>query len=156
MQARTRLLCAFVVLLGVGLLCTTSSAQQDQTPKMFIDASPNFSTALAAAMIKKHVPVVVVEDKGLADYILQSSSVDSKPESTGGKVARCLFMDCIGVNGNSEVSVKLVRAGDSAVVWAYQVRKGNSGPLGIQSMSEAVAKHLKKDYLDKLDRPHKS
>lgn len=34
---------------------------------------------------------------------------DSKEESTGGKIARCLFLDCIGMNGNSEVSVKLVR-----------------------------------------------
>jgi len=53
------------------------------------------------------------------------------------------------MNGFSEVSVKLVRTKDSAVVWAYQVKKGNSGPLGVQSLSEAIAKHLKNDYLSK-------
>ena len=45
--------------------------------------------------------------------------------------------------------MQLVRNKDSAVVWAYQVRKGNSGPLGVQSLSEAIAKHLKNDYLSR-------
>ena len=53
------------------------------------------------------------------------------------------------MNGYSEVSVRLIERNSSAVVWAYQVRKANSGPLGIQSMSEAIAKHLKNDYLKK-------
>lgn len=142
--------CVGMVLLGVAL-CATALAQQGKPPKkIFIQADPNFATALSAAMIKKHVPVEVVEDKAHSDYVLQSSTVDSKAESTGSKVARCLFMDCVGMNGYSEVSVRLVRTGDDVVVWAYQVRKGNSGPLGIQSMSEAIAKHLKNDYLKKL------
>jgi len=101
------------------------------------------------AMMKKKVPAVIVEDKEGAQYVLESAAVDSKDETGAGKVARCLFLDCIGMNGNSEVSVKLVRSSDSAVVWAYQVRKGNSGPLGVQSLSEAIAKHLKNDYLEK-------
>jgi hypothetical protein len=49
-------------------------------------------------------------------------------------------MDCIDMNGFSEVSVKLVRTSDSAVVWAYQIRKGASGPVAIRSLSEAIAK----------------
>ena len=124
-------------------------ADNGDGPKIFIQAEPDFTTALTAAMVKKKVPAVVVEDKAHAQFVLSSAAVDSRDESAAGKVARCLFMDCIGVNGSSEVSVKLVRSGDSAVVWAYQVRKGNSGPLGVQSLSEAIAKHLKNDYLDK-------
>ena len=119
------------------------------TPKIFVQADPHFTTALTAALVKKGVPATIIEDKTAADYVLQSAEVDSKEESTGGKVARCLFMDCIGMNGFSEVSVKLVRTKDSAVVWAYQARKGNSGPLGVQSLSEAIAKHLKNDYFNK-------
>ena len=120
--------------------------------KLYVEASPSFNTALTAALIKKNVPIVVVEDKGKAGFILKSAEVDSKEESTGGKIARCLFLDCIGINGNSEVSVKLVRTTDSAVVWAYQVRKANAGPLGVQSLSEAIAKHLKNDFLKKYDK----
>jgi hypothetical protein len=84
-----------------------------------------------------------------ADYTLQSAAVNSKDESGAGKVARCLFLDCVGMNGFSSVSVELIRNKDGAVIWAYQVRKANSGPLGIQSLSEAIAKHLQHDYLGK-------
>jgi hypothetical protein len=145
--------CAVVLLTGLAVMCPVlygAEKPTQPTPKIFIDASPSFATALTAAMVKKHVPVIVVEDKASADYILQSAAVDSKAESTGAKFARCIFADCIGINGYSEVSVRFMRVGDSAVVWAYQVRKGNSGPLGVQSLSEAIAKHLRNDYLRKL------
>jgi hypothetical protein len=118
-------------------------------PKVYIDAEPSFATALTAAIEKKNVPVTVVVDPKQADFTLKSAPVASKDESGAGKIARCLFADCIGMNGNSSVSVELLRSSDSSVVWAYQVRKGNSGPLGIQSLSEAIAKHLKNDYLAK-------
>lgn len=146
---------AYVVLLFLAGISSVNpracfaARRSSAEPTLFIQADPNFATALSAAMIKKHVPVVVVEDKTKAEYILQSAAVDSKNESGAGKIARCLFADCIGMNGYSEVSVRLIEQGSSAVVWAYQVRKANSGPLGIQSMSEAIAKHLKNDYLKK-------
>jgi len=35
-------------------------------------------------------------------------------------------------------------------VWVYQVRKANAGPLGVQSLSEAIAKHLKKGKVRRL------
>lgn len=150
-----KLVCAVLLFLA-GIFCVHPRAcfaarKSSPEPMLFIQANPDFATALSAAMIKKHVPVVVVEDKAKADYILQSATVDSKNESGAGKIARCLFADCIGMNGYSEVSVRLIERGSSAVVWAYQVRKPNSGPLGIQSMSEAIAKHLKNDYLKKHD-----
>jgi hypothetical protein len=127
-------------------LINTDSAT---TPTLYVQGSGDFSTALTAALIKKNVPVVVVTDQSKAEYTLQSAAVYSKDESGAGKIARCMFADCIGINGYSSVSVQLVRTQDSAVLWAYQVRKGNSGPLGIQSLSEAIARHLKHDYLIK-------
>jgi hypothetical protein len=128
-------------------MVTTAAVNNNSQLKLYVEASPSFTTALTAALIKKNVPIVVVEDKDKAGFILKSAEVDSKEESTGGKIARCLFLDCIGINGNSEVSVKLVR-----VVWAYQVRKANAGPLGVQSLSEAIAKHLKNDFIKKYDK----
>jgi hypothetical protein len=141
-----------VVLLScatLGWAFAGTSANAQSGPTIFIKAQNDFGTALAAAIVKKHVRVVIVTTPDKAQYTLESAAVDSKAESTGSKFARCMFMDCIGVNGFSDVSVQLVRNKDGAVAWAYQVRKGNSGPLGIQSLSEAVAKHLKNDYLDK-------
>ncbi len=139
---------AVVLCLFLGF-AAVSGVAQSQLPTVYISAENGFQTAISAAFVKKHVKATILTQAAKAEYTLQTAPVDSKAESTGSKFARCMFMDCIGVNGYSEVSVQLVRNRDGAVVWAYQVRKGNSGPLGVQSLSEAIAKHLQHDYLDK-------
>jgi hypothetical protein len=118
-------------------------------PRIFVKAEPDFAVALTAALNKKHAPATIVLDVNRADYVLQSAAVNSKEESGVSKIARCMFAYCIGIEGKSSVSVQLVRVGDSSVVWAYQVRKGNSGTVGTQSLSEAIAKHLKSEFLDR-------
>jgi hypothetical protein len=145
----SKLFCLVSIALAVCSLSTGSVHAQAPQPTIYINAEGGFQTALTAAMLKKKVPATVTTDQTKADYILKAAPVDSKDESGAGKVARCLFLDCIGVNGYSEVSVQLMHRADSTVVWAYQVRKGNSGPLGVQSLSEAIAKHLRNDYLMK-------
>jgi hypothetical protein len=128
---------------------TPQASQPGSRPTVFIDAQNGFDTALSAAFIKKQVPADVVTQKDGATYTLKSADVYSKAETTGSKVARCLFADCIGIEGMASVSVQLIRNSDHAVVWAYQVRKANSGPAGIQSLSEAIAKHIRNDYFNK-------
>jgi len=128
---------------------TSHATGSASRPSVFIQAQNGFDSALAAAFIKKQVPANVVTEEGGATYTLKSAEVYAKAESTGSKVARCLFADCIGIEGTASVSVQLVRNSDHAIVWAYQVRKGNSGPVGIQSLSEAIAKHVRNDYFDK-------
>jgi hypothetical protein len=91
-------------------------------------------------MTKKHVPVSFTEDKTQAKFILRSTS-ESQPESTGGKVVRCLFAYCAGINGTSTASVTLVDTATQQVLWSYAVRK--EGAHNYQSRAEAVAKHLK-------------
>jgi hypothetical protein len=120
----------------------------DGAPTIYIAASDGFDTDIIAAITKKKTPVRVVEDKAKAECVLDATAVSDHEESTGGKVARCLFMDCIGMAGNSSVSVKMIKSSDSSVVWAYQVRKGLSGPLARQSLSEAIAKHLRQYFKD--------
>jgi uncharacterized protein affecting Mg2+/Co2+ transport len=111
-----------------------------------VKADNDFAVALTAALNKKKVPVTVVTDEKTAEFTLLSASVNAHQESAGSKFARCLLAYCVGIEGTSSVSVQLVRASDSAVVWAYQVRKANGGPVGVQSLSEAIAKHLGKEY----------
>jgi hypothetical protein len=130
-------------------LVPSAFGQTPAQPKIFVKAEPDFAVALSAAIIKKHTPVIVVTDEKDAEYFLQSAAVSAKQESAGSKVARCLFAYCAGIEGSSTVSVQLIKVSDSSIVWAYQVRKANGGPVGIQSLSEAIAKHLKNDYLDK-------
>ncbi len=136
-----------VVVLLIAAASVSTIAQAPVT--IFVDADGGFSSAMAAAFLKKKVPATVVADKDHAEYVLRAAPVYSKDESGAGKVARCLFLDCAGMNGFSTVSVELIKKDDSSIVWAYQVRKANSGPVAIQSLSEAVAKHLKDDYLKK-------
>lgn len=127
----------------------TAAAVAQSEPTVYVKANADVSEALTAAIVRKHVPVVVVADAARAQYVLQAAPLASKNESGAGKIARCMFADCIGINGSSTLAVELIRESDGAIVWAYQVRKALSGPAAVQSLSEAVAKHLKKDYLDK-------
>lgn len=130
---------------------TTSApaVPEARSPRIFIDADQAFGGALTAAFARKQVPATVVAVKENADYILKSAPVSAKQESAGSKLARCMFAYCAGIEGSSSVSVQLINPSDQSVVWAYQVRKGNGGPSGVQSLSEAVAKHLRNDFLDK-------
>lgn len=94
-----------------------------------------FDTFLAAAIIKKQVPVVVVTDRAKADY--EISGIASTEKAGWAKM---LFM---GVdNSNDMASIKVVEIKSDEVVYGYSVRKGNSYK-GKQSAAEACAKHLK-------------
>lgn len=94
-----------------------------------------FDTFLAAAIIKKQVPVTVVIDRTKADYEVTGIS---STEKAGW--AKMLFM---GVdNSNDMASIKVVDVKSNEVVYGYSVRKGNSY-RGKQSAAEACAKHLK-------------
>jgi hypothetical protein len=94
-----------------------------------------FDTFLAAAIIKKQVPVVVVMDRAKADYEISGIA---NTEKAGW--AKMLFM---GVdNSNDMASIKVVYLKSDEVVYGYSVRKGNSA-RGKQSAAEACAKHFK-------------
>ena len=94
-----------------------------------------FDTFLAAAIIKKQVPVVVVTDRAKAEYEISGIA---NTERAGW--AKMLFM---GVdNSNDMASIKVVYLKSDEVVYGYSVKKGNSY-RGKQSAAEACAKHLK-------------
>jgi hypothetical protein len=100
-----------------------------------------FDTFLAAAIIKKQVPVVVVMDRAKADYEISGIA---NTEKAGW--AKMLFM---GVdNSNDMASIKVVYLKSDEVVYGYSVRKGNSY-RGKQSAAEACAKHLKEKVVGK-------
>jgi hypothetical protein len=73
------------------------------------------------------VPVDVVTDPAKATYVLKASSVEIQKESTGGKVARCIFMNCAGIEDKGNVSVQLVDVSSSRELWAYAVNKQRGG-----------------------------
>ena len=137
------------VLLFGGSLAFGQAAPVATPGTIFIKGDPDFAVSITAAIRKKDVPVTVILNEHAAEYVLQSSSVATQHESGLGTIARCAFAYCAGIGGSTNVSVQLVRVSDSAVVWAYQVKKGNEGSHGVQSMSEAIAKHLKNEFFRK-------
>jgi hypothetical protein len=132
-----------VVLLTALLMCSIELLAQLARPSVYIDAQNGFETYLAAAISKKNVPVDVVTDRAKATYVLKAAPIEIKTESTGGKIARCLFASCAGIEDKGNVSVQLIDVASSKMLWAYSVNKQRGGSKNEQSMAEAVAKHLK-------------
>lgn len=102
--------------------------------KVFVESSDGFDIYLAAAFQKKKVPLVVVSDREKADFILEAQS---RHEEKGW--ASKIFLNH---RDTSEAAVRLIRASDGEVVWAYAVHKKNS-VRAHQSTAEACAKHIK-------------
>ena len=125
------------------LTASVGSFAELSNPSVYIEAQNGFETYLAAAMAKKHVPIDVVTDQTKATYVLKAAPVEIKQESTGGKIARCLFASCAGIEDKGNVSVQLIDVTSSKMLWAYSVNKQRGGSKNEQSMAEAVAKHLK-------------
>ncbi|MGD1080461.1 MAG: hypothetical protein ABR881_19250 [Candidatus Sulfotelmatobacter sp.] len=125
------------------VLFVSSLSLAQSKPTVYLEPQQGFETYIAAAIEKKGVPVDVVTDKTKAIYILRSAPVEVKSESTGGKIARCLFAYCAGIEDKGNVSVQLIEVGSTKIVWAYSVNKQKGGSKNQQSMAEAIAKHFK-------------
>jgi TolB-like protein len=132
-----------IMLLLVLVAFSLPSLAQRARPTVYIEPQNGFETFLAAAIAKKQAPVDVVTDPTKAMYTLKAAPVEIKQESTGGKIARCLFAYCAGIEDKGNVSVQLIDASSSKMLWAYSVNKQRGGGKNQQSMAEAVAKHLK-------------
>ena len=104
----------------------------------------DFGSALSAAFAKKEVPVVVVTDQSKAQWIIKSAS-SQQEDSTGTKVAKMAFCGILcGGYTKFEGTIQVVDRESTAVLFAYNVKKGN-----FQSAAEAFAKHFRDDYLEK-------
>jgi len=125
------------ILLGTALLAGPPAVP----PKIFIEPQGGFETYISAAFFKKQVPAVIANDKEGSTFILKSGAFAKQEEKSGlGKLARCAYALCVGIDGSQTVSVELRDVSDQ-VVWAYSVRK--VGTVSYQSSAEAIAKHLK-------------
>jgi hypothetical protein len=124
-------------------LFISSLSLAQSRPTIYLEPQQGFETYIAAAIQKKGVPVDVVTDRVKAVYVLRSAPVEVKSESTGGKIARCLFAYCAGIEDKGNVSVQLIEVASTKMVWAYSVNKQKGGSKNQQSMAEAIAKHFK-------------
>jgi hypothetical protein len=133
---------ALAILIAAYSFTIPATAQATRST-VYLDAHNGFDTYLAAAIEKKNVPVDIVTDQTKATYVLKASPVEITTESTGGKIARCLFAYCVGIEDKGNVSVQLIEVSSTKVLWTYSVNKQRSGSKNEQSMAEATAKHFK-------------
>lgn len=134
-----------IALFGITQCASAQAPAHGGSPRIYIEAQNGFESYISAAIVKKHVPAVVTKNKDEATFVL-TSAVEGKEESSGSKVARCLFLYCAGIQGTQTATVQLVNAQTQDVAWAYNVHKGSASAY--QSTSEAIAKHLK-EFLEK-------
>ena len=130
-------------------LCVGSvaSAEAAGPTKIFIASDNGFEVNLAAAINRKDVSATVVLNESEAQYVLEPTPVVIHQESGLSKYARCAFAFCVGIEDSGDVSVQLVDRANKSVVWAYEVAKQRAAK-NRQSMAEAVAKHLQKEFFE--------
>jgi hypothetical protein len=119
---------------------------QPQPRRIFITPTEDgFHTYISAAFIKKKVNAVVVKTQDDADFVLTAAQVTEEKVTTGRKLVNCLFAYCGGNEDKASTSVELVDR-EGVVAWSYSVNKGR-GKKNLQSMAEAIAKHIQDDFV---------
>ncbi|MDW5267914.1 MULTISPECIES: hypothetical protein [Acidobacteriaceae] len=121
---------------------TAASSTRHIAPNssLFIEPMDGFETYLSAAILKKKVPVIIVDDKSKADYIVNGTSHVQK-----AGWAKTIFVSPASSAGAS-ITIKDAKTGN--LVFAYSVDKLNAARAA-QSTAEACAKHLKHAIEDK-------
>jgi hypothetical protein len=96
-----------------------------------------FEQFLAEAILKKKVPVVVVQERANADFVVSGDAHVKKPGWFMGNV--------LSTHGKGNISIKDARTGSQ--VFAYHFKRVDQGvAVGYvyQGWADACAKHLKK------------
>ncbi len=137
------------LLLTVCLVAFATTTYAQGTMVFIAPTDDGFHTYIAAAIQKKKVPVSIVASKDLATHTLTPNQVKVETVTTGKRVVNCLFAYCAGNEDKASTSVTLTDDKAGTIVWSYAVNKGR-GTKNLQSMAEAIAKHLKDEYTSKL------
>lgn len=115
-----------------------AQAPQQKIPagsRVYIASMDGFETYLKTAIVKKKVPLEIVEQREKADYEITGVS-DSKKAGAAKKVIMGSW------HSTEDASIKVSSLKSGEIVYAYSVHKENS-THGKQSSAEACAKHLK-------------
>jgi hypothetical protein len=103
--------------------------------RIYVAPMNGFETFVVAALIKKQVPVTIVNSRDKADYEITGAS-----ETQKANWAKMLVFG--SQQSHEEASVVVSNIKTETVVYGYNVNKSNSYK-GRQSSSEAIAKHIK-------------
>src|SRR5262245_23793995 len=129
-----------VVLLTAAVLCVAGFAKD--TPKkipahskVYVAPMNGFENDLKEAIVKKSVPIDLVNDRADAQYEITGTSETEK----AGKAKKLIMLDW---HSNEQASIHLSDVKSGEIIFAYSVNKQSSAH-GKKSTAEACAKHLK-------------
>lgn len=134
------LLRLFAAILTAAVLPMSLSAQSAKTTiaagsKVFIEPMDGFETFLSEALVKKQVPLTIVDKKEDADYAISGHS-ESQKASTAKKVIMGSW------HSAETASIQVADLKSGQIVYAYSYHTSNSAH-GKKSSAESCAKHLK-------------
>lgn len=147
---------------------------------IYIEPMGGYEAYLAAALVKKHVPLMIVTDKEKAAYIVEGTVSHNAPSTpavvvnntatatvnegdspneqawnqgwAAGQQAAARRAAAKAALGYSSSSISIVDAKSSQIVFAYSAGKGGTNQL--QKSAEDCAKHLK-EFIEKSDKAKK-
>jgi hypothetical protein len=120
----------WLVCVLLAVVCAAEAQRIPSGARVFIEKMDGFEDYLAAAFQTKQVPVVMVTDKGKADYVVSGSATGDLRDPH-----------------HQRATIKLVDK-DGVVVFAYAF-DDDYAIHGKQSAAEACAKNLKKAIVGK-------
>jgi hypothetical protein len=169
-----------IVLLAFSAIAVAQTPQLKSGSAVYIEPMGGYETYLAAAIVKMHVPLTVVTDKGKADYIITSNVSHQTPSQPGVIVnnsATATINEGDSPNqqawnqgwelgsqraaerraaraalGSTSVSIAVVDPRSSQMIFAYSA--GKAGSNQFQKAAEACAKSLK-EFIEKSEKPKK-
>lgn len=172
----------FALLLIVSAtVCAADSQQIKSGSAVYIEPMGGYETYLAAALVKKHVPLVVVSNKKKAEYIITSTVAHENLSSGRPAVVVNNNNTAVGIGnatgntpaasvesamqrgyaagaaersalGETSASIAVIDLESSQIVFAYAA--GKMGTKQLQKTAEDCANHLKK-FIEKQEKRHR-
>ena len=169
-----------ILLLVCSVVCLAQAPQIRRGSTVFIEPMGGYETYLAAALLKKGVPLVVVLDKDKAAYVIHSTIDHVQPnQSQAGVVINNSNTIVTNSNPNqsawdqgwasgqasaarraaykaslgySTASIAVIDPQSSQIVFSYSAEKDGKNQL--QKTAEDYAKHLK-EFIEKSEKQKK-
>lgn len=145
-----------ILLLACPALCLAQTPQIKSGATIYIEPMDGYETYLSAAIVKKHVPLVIVADKDKSEFTITSSVSQRVPNAPAIVINNTNGQNNSGPHsgyptpgsfGSTNASISVIDNRSSQITFAYAVGKSrNTNQL--QSTAEACAKHLK-EFIEK-------
>jgi hypothetical protein len=129
------------------LVINAQVSKTPEFPKVFISPmTESFDSFITAALIKRKVPVSIVTNEELAEYIIVGNSVAGQHK----------WYDTVFGNDKDRVqgTLQLIRVSDKSIIWAgsagdktYWFREWRKG--GQIKVAQRLADAMRKEYFDK-------